>query len=112
MGALVAPRAQIEIFLWHLGTLHQSRRRRCWALPLDGCLYGLVDDVAQCPGELSATVAVARGNDVLVGQTVATIEAMKMGRRRSRRPRRAPCNASQCRRQHRSRAAICSWVLW
>ena len=27
---------------------------------------------------VTVTVAVARGNDVLVGQTVATIEAMKM----------------------------------
>src|SRR6185312_4382064 len=51
---LVAPRAQSEIFLWHLGTFNQSRRRGCWALPLDGCLYGLVDDVAQCLGELSS----------------------------------------------------------
>jgi pyruvate carboxylase len=30
------------------------------------------------PGRAVVTVAVARGNDVLVGQTVATIEAMKM----------------------------------
>jgi len=30
------------------------------------------------PRRAVVTVAVARGNDVLVGQTVATIEAMKM----------------------------------
>ena len=30
------------------------------------------------PGQAVVTVAVARGNDVLVGQTVVTIEAMKM----------------------------------
>ena len=30
------------------------------------------------PGRAVVIVAVARGNDVLVGQTVATIEAMKM----------------------------------
>ena len=49
---LVAPRAQIKLFLWHLGTFNYSSRRRCCcALPLDGCLYGLVDHVAQCLGE-------------------------------------------------------------
>ena len=53
-------------------------QQRCWALPLDGRLYGLVDDVAQCLGELSSPSPSPAANDVLVGQTVATIEAMKM----------------------------------
>lgn len=48
---LFAPRAQIKLFLWHLGTFHDSFRRRCWAVPLDGCLYGLVDDVADRLGQ-------------------------------------------------------------
>jgi hypothetical protein len=49
---LVAPRAQLAIFLWHLGIFSRRCRWRCWALPLDGCLHGLVDEVAQCLGEL------------------------------------------------------------
>ena len=48
---LVAPRAQIKIFVWHLGTFNNSGRWRCCALPLDGCLYGFVDEVTQCLGE-------------------------------------------------------------
>jgi hypothetical protein len=53
---LVAPRAQIKIFLGHLGTFCRPCRRRSWAL-LHGCLYGLVNDVADCLGEPVGGVA-------------------------------------------------------
>lgn len=33
---LVAPRAQIEIFLRAPGTVDHSHRRRCWTFALDG----------------------------------------------------------------------------
>ena len=49
---LVAPRAQLAIFLWHLGIFSRRWRRRCRALPLDGCLHGFIDEVSQCLGEL------------------------------------------------------------
>ena len=54
---LVAPRAQLAIFLWHLGIFSRRCRWRCWALPLDSCVYGLVDEVAQRLGEPLSGVA-------------------------------------------------------
>jgi hypothetical protein len=49
---LVAPRALVKIFLWHLGTFNYTCRRRWWwALPPDSFLHGLVDKVAERLGE-------------------------------------------------------------
>jgi hypothetical protein len=56
-GVVAAPRAQLEIFLWHLGTFNYSCRPRRRTLPRDGCLYGLVDEVAQCLREPLSGVA-------------------------------------------------------
>jgi hypothetical protein len=44
---LVAPRALIKLFvLHHLGKFKATWRLRFRAFPLDGCLYGLVDEIA------------------------------------------------------------------
>jgi hypothetical protein len=54
---LVAPRAQVELVVWHLGAFNDSFGRWCWAVPLDGRLHGLVDEVAQCLGKPVGGVA-------------------------------------------------------
>jgi hypothetical protein len=43
-----APRAQVKICLWHLRMFQHSCRRQRRTLLLDGCLYGVIDEVAQC----------------------------------------------------------------
>jgi hypothetical protein len=47
----VAPRAQIKLFVWHLGTFNDWGRWVCWAVPLDGYLYGFVDEIPHCLGQ-------------------------------------------------------------
>jgi hypothetical protein len=54
--SLVAPRAEIKLFVSHCGTFNNSFGRRCSALSLDRCLCGLVNEVPERLGELVDSV--------------------------------------------------------